>query len=73
MSVKDIYFDDLPENDFSEIVFRLSDVKTVLGDVDDDCTRQELYRRMRESAAVIGDVIADIEAIEKVMRAVVSA
>lgn len=73
MSVKDMWPDELPGSDFHEIAGRLADVKNGLEEVDDDYTRQELYDRMSMSAIIIADVIADITAIERVMRAVVDA
>ena len=73
MSVKDILQDQLPASDFPEIVYRLRAVRKGLEEVDDDYSRQEVYDRISMSAIVIDDVISDIVAIERVMRAVVDA
>lgn len=73
MSVKDILQDQLPASDFPEIVYRLTEVRKGLEEVDDDYSRQEVYDRISMSAIVIDDVISDIVAIERVMRAVVDA
>lgn len=73
MSVKDMMLDELPGSDFHEIAFRLADVRDRLEEVNDDYSRQEVYDRISMSAIIINDVIADITAIERVMRAVVDA
>ena len=74
MSVKDLMLDELPGSDFHEIACRLADVSNRLDEAtNDDYSRQELYDCMSMSAIIINDVIADITAIERVMRAVVDA
>lgn len=71
MNVKDLYADDLPTSDLSEIVHQLNQVKNDLEEVNDDWTRQEIYDRISMSAIIIDDVMKDLVAIERVMRAVV--
>ena len=73
MSVKDFTLDELPGSDFHEIACRLADVKNGLEEVNDDYLRQEIYDRISMSAIIIADVIADLTAIERVIRAVVDA
>ena len=73
MSVKDLVPDDLPGSDFHEIACRLADVRNGLEEVNDDYSRQEVYDRISMSAIIINDIIADITAIERVMRQVVDA
>ena len=73
MSVKDLMQDDLPASDFHEIACRLADVRDGLEEVNDDYSRQEVYDRISMSAIIINDTIADITAIERVIRQVVDA
>ena len=73
MNVKDLYPDDLPTSDLPEIVHQLNCVKNGLEEVDDDYTQQEIYDRISMSAIIIDDLMKDLTAIERVMRAVVDA
>lgn len=73
MSVFDICQDRLPKSDFPEIVYRLTQEKNALEEVNDDYTRQEIYDRCSMTAIIIQDVIDDLVAIERVMKAVVDA
>ena len=70
---EDIDRDDLPTTDLHEIACRLTEVKNRLEEVDDDYTRQEMYDCMGMTTIIINDVIEDLTAIERVMRAVVDA
>ena len=73
MSVKDLNHSELPASDFHEVAYRLNEVARELEEANDDWSRQEIYDRISMVAITIDDVIKDITAIERVMRAVVDA
>ena len=73
MSFGGFSVEDLPDSDLPEIAYRLMCVKDDLECVNDDYTRQEIYDRISMCEITIGDVLADLNAINRVLRAVVGA
>ena len=73
MSFGGFRVDDLPNSDLPEIAYRLTCVKEDLECVNDDYTRQEIYDRISMCAIVIGDVLADLNSINRVLMGVIDA
>ena len=73
MSFGGFSVDDLPNSDLPEIAYRLTCIKEDLECVNDDFTQQEIYDRISMSAISIGDVLADLNAINRVLLGVVDA